>query len=461
MSGVVYIVHCIDTEGPLYESIEATFERIREAFGFQFEPSRQLLQQLQRGEIDLQGKEKAVQMMLNPQFLSYYETWDTLDEMLRDAMSPNFRNQLLDSEGNGWVYNWFCVDHVGYDENPRRRDIGYHQIFDHYARLLCETHSEQDGLHFHFHPHAFLRHAHRSGTHWWAFSDTLGQTISRRIIDRAWFPTANRPGFHVNRPDSHWIMEQYIPFDYANQSVRISDTDRQQRRVMDGRFGDWRRAPLTWTPYHPSHDDYQTPGNCRRWIARCLNVGTRHRLLDEAEVRMAFKEAKNGQPAVLAFTNHDCRDLRPDVDQVRNLLNTVAPDYPGVKFVFSEAVTALRQALQLPFKPPCDLEVSIQKIDEQDRRLSIQTDTPAFGPQPWLAVKTTSGTYHYDNVDTHRPFHEWSFTFDQDTFPWNAVQKIGVAANNGYGATTVVRIDASTGDIDRRELHAEKQLVGV
>ena len=26
--GIVYLVHCVDTEGPLYESLEATFERI-------------------------------------------------------------------------------------------------------------------------------------------------------------------------------------------------------------------------------------------------------------------------------------------------------------------------------------------------------------------------------------------------------------------------------------------------
>ena len=30
MSGKVYIVHAIDTEGPLYESLDATFDRIRE-----------------------------------------------------------------------------------------------------------------------------------------------------------------------------------------------------------------------------------------------------------------------------------------------------------------------------------------------------------------------------------------------------------------------------------------------
>ena len=29
---IVYVVHCIDTEGPLYESIEATFKRVNNIF---------------------------------------------------------------------------------------------------------------------------------------------------------------------------------------------------------------------------------------------------------------------------------------------------------------------------------------------------------------------------------------------------------------------------------------------
>ena len=29
---IVYVVHCVDTEGPLYESLSAKFERIKEVF---------------------------------------------------------------------------------------------------------------------------------------------------------------------------------------------------------------------------------------------------------------------------------------------------------------------------------------------------------------------------------------------------------------------------------------------
>ena len=32
----VHVVHCIDTEGPLKETIHATFKRLEEMFGLEF-----------------------------------------------------------------------------------------------------------------------------------------------------------------------------------------------------------------------------------------------------------------------------------------------------------------------------------------------------------------------------------------------------------------------------------------
>ena len=53
----VYVVHCVDTEGPLYESIEATFERLSSNLGIQLQPSRETLAKIQKGELNLDGKE--------------------------------------------------------------------------------------------------------------------------------------------------------------------------------------------------------------------------------------------------------------------------------------------------------------------------------------------------------------------------------------------------------------------
>ena len=58
MSKDVYIVHCIDTEGPLYESIDASFDRLKEIFGIELEPSIDNLRRIQNKELDLNKPKK-------------------------------------------------------------------------------------------------------------------------------------------------------------------------------------------------------------------------------------------------------------------------------------------------------------------------------------------------------------------------------------------------------------------
>ncbi len=449
MPSTVQVVHCIDTEGPLYESVSATFERLKAIFGLELEPSTALLRKLQAGEVDLGGIEEAVKKVVDPHLLEYNDTWDKVDDMLHRIMSPEFRQQQADSFGGGWVYSWFCVDHIGYRDNPRRRDLGYLNVLDHFQMMMRETGSPQDRTYFHFHPHNFRNEAHRCATHWWANSDSLNEILCRRVIDRGWFPAAHRPGFHVIRPDSHWFLEQFIPFDFASQAMPQDEDDKAQFGLAQGRYGDWRRAPQSWEPYHPSADDYQTPGDCRRWIARCLNVGTRYRLIDRTEVRRAFEEARAGKPVVLSVTNHDFRDMAPDVDQVRGLLHDVAVEFPDVPFRYTNAVDAMREALQLPVQPPCELDISLDRIDDKTVAMIVESPTPTFGPQPWLALKTRIGTYHYDNFDIDRPFHRWQYVFDADTFELDQLEKVGVAANNAYGSTTVAVMDPNSGKVAR------------
>ena len=53
VTGTVYVVHCVDTEGPLHESLDATFQRLREIFKLDLEPSADTLRRLQSGAVDL------------------------------------------------------------------------------------------------------------------------------------------------------------------------------------------------------------------------------------------------------------------------------------------------------------------------------------------------------------------------------------------------------------------------
>jgi hypothetical protein len=444
----LFIVHCIDTEGPLNETIEATFERIKHIYHIDLKPSKDTLIKLQNGEIDLNGKENSVKNTLNPHFLNYNNNWTKVEEMLEDCLSEKFRSKFKDSNGNGWIYNWHCVDHVDYEYNPRGRDIGYHKIFDKYNSILKKTNSFKDGLHFHYHPHPMVKHAHLCATRWLGPTDKLFQILSRRIIDRSWFPSTNRPGFQVTRPDSHWFLEQFIPFDYASLSIEESDDFKEQFDLSAGRSGDWRRAPVTWVPYHPAHDDYQSKGDCKRWIARCLNIGTRFANVNYEEVERAFKETDEGKNAILSFANHDFRDLRKDVEEAYSYIAAVSKKYPNVKFEFSEGAGAMREALSLENIKKCELSLDMQKINEKTHVLEINSSQNIFGTQPFLAIKTKEDKYFHDNLDFQIPKRKWTYTFDEETLYLQDIDKIGLAVNSPSGRTTISNLDVKSGKVE-------------
>lgn len=453
MNNIVYIVHCVDTEGPLYESIEATFKRIKDTFGIQLEPTYDNLEKLQNEDIPLKVDKKAVANMVKLENLDYRDSWDKIDEMLDEITSQEFRNKFTDSFGDGWIYNWFCMDHVGFTgENPRRRDMGYHNIFDHYVRYNKRNDIIQDMIQWHFHPLPIIKDAHRSGTSYVSSSQVF-EILARKIIDRKWFPAVFRPGFHTERPDSNWFLEQWIPFDYANQAIKGRKTDQPDQ--AEGRFGDWSRAPTEWKVYHPHHDDYQKEGDCRRWIARCLNIQTRMKNIREEDIRDGFERAKSGKPALISFTNHDFRDMKSRVNKVRNMIQSVSNDFPDVKFKYCNAIQGMRKAIGVNDTKRPNFDI---KINEKKGSTTIVTESKndIFGPQPFFAIKTKTGEYIWQNMDFQGK-NQWSYTFDFHTLEFEAVEKIGVAANTKSGVTEIILIDPKTHKTEHNILHQNKE----
>ena len=178
-----------------------------------------------------------------------------------------------------------------------------------------------------------------------------------------------------------------------------------------GRFGDWERAPKTWRGYHPDHDDYQREGSCRRRIFRCLNVGSRFRALTEQHVREAFAEADECGSAILAFADHDYRDIRKDVDAVRKLLGVVKVEYPSVKIKYAGAEAAAVDLLGFQNKPRLELTLRL----DSDRIYVEVVSGEIFGPQPYLAIKTKTNNYVHDNFDIMETKRKWTFVFDEQT----------------------------------------------
>ena len=442
---VVYVTHAIDTEGPLYESLDAKFERIKELFNIELQPTRKNFIKLQNGEIDLGGDEEKIKLVLSGHLITYNDSWDKVDEMLSRLMSDDFRYRLPDSNGGGWKFTWHCLDHVRFDYNPRRRDIGFHNIFDSYKIWVNENCHYGDEIEWHFHPMSTYADAHRCATSYFG-SDVIYQVLSRKVIERQWFPSSFRAGFQTERADSHWFLEQWIPFDITNMAIDDPSEFDQMIDFKNGRSGDWRRAPSDWSIYHPDHDDYQKSGNCRRLIGRALNVMNRLASIDQYEVDKAFEKARNDNaPVLMGITGHDFRNLEVEVDYVRNLIHKSNKKYPDVSFKYSTVPDGFRKVYWPNSIPDEKLSLSIEYVGQSKNdvpHVNIKTlSGKTFGPQPFFCIETKSRRFIHDNLDFSTNEGEWSYAFHSDTLPIEDVKTVAVAANDKYGNKSIKRID--------------------
>jgi len=442
--GIVYIVHHVDTEGPMYEPISEIFKRLENTLNIELklEPTRENLHFLQTGNVDLPDNyRQEIIKIIDPSLISFNETWKDIDKMLLRVMSKEYRNRFKDSFGNGWIYNWHIMDHVGFLTNERRRDIGYLNIFNHYEQIIKETLSNDDEIQWHFHPISFNKEAHICATSYENSSFELHQILSRRLIEKKWFPQVNRAGFHTIRPDSNWFLEQWMPFDASNQSKIEEETI--QVDAINGRFGDWSGAPADWSIYNPDLYDWRKRGNLNRYVSRVLNLKTRFRNIDEKEIRNAFLAASKGSNVYLGITNHDFREMSSEIENFSKMLDNVIPNFPEVKFCFSPSIKAFQSTIGYK-----DKEIKSNAIDFdvtiKDNILNVKIiNGEPFGPQPYLAFKTICGNYYHDNFDFGKFKKEYFYTFDRQTLKLSEIEKIGIASNDKYGNRKVIVIDVS------------------
>ena len=440
MSNYLPVVHIVDTEGTLSEPLKITFKRIYEMFGLRIKPSRSNFNKILNHKINLPLStllKKEFYKAFNKDTLkTFNSTWKEIDIQSRIVFKKSFRNKYKDSFENGWIINWNCVDHVNYKTNPQKRKIGFHKIFDYYRDKINKLRST-DNIHFHFHPISLNNAANKSGNHYFSTSNNIFQILSRRIIDRNWFPSVYRPGFHIENPDSHWFLEQYIPFDYANQS-------HSGYRANGYRFENWEGATKSWSPYHPDYKDYRKKGNCKRWIARCLNVGARLSVLTQQEVNKAFIELKEGKKVILSFTNHDEKNMLPDFEKTYKMLTKASKKF-GIKFKYFDARSAFRDAMKLKKKKKLDFKIVFKK-----NFIEILSNHETFGPQPFLAIKDNKGKFYHENFSIIKPYRKWIYYFDSHSIPLNKTQFFGFASNDDYGNTTIVKINTSKRKIKKR-----------
>ena len=100
MTKEVYFVHAVDTEGPLYESLDAKFDRIKNIYNVDIKiKSEENLNKLRNKQIPLNGKETEISDMLSSHLTNYNDNWDKITNMHKFLFDEKFRLDKADSIG--------------------------------------------------------------------------------------------------------------------------------------------------------------------------------------------------------------------------------------------------------------------------------------------------------------------------------------------------------------------------
>ncbi|MBF0511541.1 MAG: hypothetical protein HQL13_04340 [Candidatus Omnitrophica bacterium] len=356
-------------------------------------------------------------------------SWDRVDALVERLKPKDFRMTTLDSQGRGLVYSWFILHLTGFKTNPFKRAMGYHAVFDHYLKQHgMNFQDNEDGIYWHYHHPAVSG----IGNEWcrdWTHCTEYYNILSRLVIERNFFPACFRAGGRIEDDDlSNWI-EQWIPFDFSNNSGQVNWDQIESDGKRLGDICDWSRASLSWRPYHPSADDYQALGDQKRWMFRCPDLDSPvHQLRDE-DIRQAFREAQAGKDTVLAFFEHDRRDSV--IDKIKNVclrIKQISDEFREVPWFYTNAKEAAQKCLGLDVGTLPRFKVSVYG----DNRILILGEEPIFGQAPFVC---TRGQDVFEQQPVSAIGQRKWLTGRLDL---KLLQKLGVAASNPSGEAGVM-----------------------
>ena len=352
------------------------------------------------------------------------KNWAAVDSAMDKLFDKDFRNRFPDSYNNNLRFGWFCLAWTGFNANtnPRKRDLGYHKVIDHYRSRwgeLIQSYGDEECWHYH--------HPPRSGivNEWsteWDSSVEYKNIISRQIIERDWFPICFRAGGTImDKNLSRWV-DSWFPFDYSN------------RAPLNATVADWSGGVSEWRAYKPDIDLFKTEGSGKRYLARTLDLVTGLYQAGEEDIVQAFSEAQIQGHSILSTFDHDYRDIESRILNFMSILKKVSEQFPDVEWKYSSPSNAVIETQSL--KNDDTLEVLIQKKDDH---FEIITSSDIHQSNPWVAIQKTDGTVFQLESGIEK-IHKnlWRLIIN----PSDNFKKLGVAVSNnaGHSSTKVISI---------------------
>lgn len=362
---------------------------------------------------------------------SYYDpkqllsSWKDIDRIfLSKVFSEKFRYSYPDSHGNPFVMSWFILNWVGHRTYPVKHDVGYHKIYDHYIkRWGKEIKKYKDEIGWHFHIPAPSGIGNEWGTDWLS-TNLHTEILSRMLVDRNFFPNIFRAGGTIeDNIQSNWL-ENWIPFDYSNRNdpgINWGKKEADGRKIKE--LLPWEKAPTKWQPYHPSERDLTRHGSMKRLITKSLDLKSGVHTMTKGKVLRIFRQVKN-EDIIFSVFDHDFRERESEISEFLSWI-TEASKKTSIKFVYAGA----GKAMKLYYKWPTESTFKLT-IKRANSSLIVKSNKELFNKQPFLAIKFDANNYKWSSF----------FKIGEGTWIYNLLPKergktIGIAAHDKYGNT--------------------------
>lgn len=356
------------------------------------------------------------------------KNWQAVDQAMDKLFKENFRNKFTDSFNGNLKLGWFFLTWSGFNNklNPRKRDLGYHKVLDHYRSRwgkLIQAFGDEECWHYHHPPKSGVANEWSAD---WNSSQEYKNIISRQIIERDWFPLCFRAGGTImDKNLSQWV-DKWFPFDYSN------------RAPLDVSVMDWSDGIDEWKAYNPDPEFFKKEGSGKRYLARTMDLDTSIYKAGESDIEKAFNEAANRGYSILSTFDHDYRDIEHRFIEFMSIFENVSKKHPNIKWKYSSPSNAIIETQSLHRNG--NLKITTEKKDDY---ILIETNKDIHQESPWVAAKRNDDVIfqlesHIEKIGNN----SWKLYLDKAL----NIKKIGLAASNngGHSSTKILTISKDT-----------------
>ena len=345
------------------------------------------------------------------------------------VMSEAYRAPMVDSYGNKIKITWWMMagNIFRYATN---NNIPVNNIMTlHLMKKYFGDKIEQwgDELSLHYHTFAWTDYD-GDGIYWWNQSQTFLETkddfdltLAQFLLDEDVFPVSFRSGWHYMDNDWQNYLNEILPYSLHNDwpAVRFTTTE-----PIDNVY-DWSQSSPEFVPFNPAPENYQLQGNSNGWNVRSKYLGS----VTTQMVNSIFQKANQGTDQLACFWSHlpDANFLN-EIQQMNNIVQQVAANYPNVQFKYSTAIEAYQLWLQSNDNEKPELQIT-EQINGSEVRFQITTNEPIFQSQPFVAIKDRYERYmiaECENISNNI----WQTIL---SYPVNDIGKVGAAVTDTVG----------------------------